>query len=81
MFDCPSPTEQVVLEIAEQEGIEPTELPPLYDTIDPEALNALLTTDTVSDLTFEYLDYEVTVTAPDHITVSEVEGAQSPDEE
>jgi hypothetical protein len=81
MFNNPSPTEQIVLKIAEQKGVEPTELPPLYDTIDAEALDALLTADSVGHLTFEYLDYEVTVTMPDHITVSEVEGTRSPNKE
>jgi hypothetical protein len=81
MFDNPSPFEQVVLKIAEQKGVEPTELPPLYDTIDPEALDALLTADAVGHLTFEYLGYEVTVTAPDHITISEVKETQFLDEE
>jgi hypothetical protein len=81
MFDNPSPLEQVVLKIAEQKGVEPTELPPLYDTVDPEPLNELLTADAVDRLTFEYVGYKVTFTSPDHITISEGEVTQSPDNE
>jgi hypothetical protein len=57
-------TESVVDEIttgvATLEDTDPENLRPLYEVIDTEALEALFR-DTRGELTFEYLDYEVTV--------------------
>lgn len=33
--------EQIVTEVAALEGAEPTELPPLFDAVDPDALGAI----------------------------------------
>ncbi|ELY90286.1 hypothetical protein C483_12278 [Natrialba hulunbeirensis JCM 10989] len=44
---------------------DPTELPPLYDTIDPDALDALFSDQTATDvrpeISFTYDQYEVTI--------------------
>lgn len=60
-----TPSEAVIVAVAEVTDQSPAELPILNDTIDPGALNRLL--DTTKDassptVTFEYSGYEVTVT-------------------
>lgn len=60
-----SPTHTVVEEVAAREGTAPTDLAPLYDSIDPEALDSLVggsgSHSSVSRLAFTYCGYEVTV--------------------
>lgn len=59
-----TPMYAVVSAVAEAEGVDVVELPPLYDTIDPEALNALFTSQddaAVSTVEFEYAGYTVVV--------------------
>lgn len=50
-------------------------LDPLYETLDPDALDALFATDdragTVESLTFEYCGFRVTVTGARRLTVTE----------
>ncbi|ELZ06314.1 hypothetical protein C482_00790 [Natrialba chahannaoensis JCM 10990] len=45
---------------------DPTALPPLYDTIDPDALDALFSEQTAADVrpevSFTYNQYDVTIT-------------------
>ncbi|WP_343217248.1 HalOD1 output domain-containing protein [Halovivax limisalsi] len=66
----------IVSEVADREGVDPTELrPPLHDVIDPEALDALFEPTTTSQrardgsVTFAYCGYEVTVTAAGDISI------------
>lgn len=69
----------VVTAVARAHGVHPTDLPPLFDTIDPEALDALVThhverssrTDLV--VTFVYEGCEVTVHGDGEIVVSKLE--------
>lgn len=57
----PSLSEAIVAAVAKREGIEVTELSkPLYDVIDPEALDELFR-DTRGKVAFTYLGYVVTV--------------------
>lgn len=63
-----SPSHAVITNIAEQEGIDPLDMsPPLYDVLDPEALDRLLeprydgTARPDVDVTFTYRGYTVTV--------------------
>lgn len=60
--DCP-PSEAVVEVIAAVTGRNVRDLEALYEVLDPEALNALLTDGRSGEraITFEYLDHEVTV--------------------
>ena len=60
-------TETIVEEVAEREGVDPLELPPLYEAIDPEAV-ATVMTDVIGDetregvcLKFSYSGYEFMV--------------------
>ncbi|WP_233265006.1 HalOD1 output domain-containing protein [Halomarina oriensis] len=51
----------VVDAVASAEGVPPRRLEPLYDTIDPDALDALVTDDASVDVRFEYEWYTVRV--------------------
>ena len=60
------PTAAVVESVAQRAGVDTTELPPLYDAIDPDALDAIFdhaSQDSSSGprVTFSYGGFEVTV--------------------
>jgi len=55
--------EAVVYAVADAEGVDPTDLDPLYDTIDPEALDALFAGGGEGRIAFTYGGHEVEVTA------------------
>lgn len=67
-------TESVVQEVASLEGVDPHELPPLYETVDPEALNQTLESLSHGEgyFKFTYTDYEVNVDGDGTVTVREV---------
>lgn len=59
--DSPSPSQAVLHEIAEDTEVRPEALnPPLYDAVDPDALDAVFRGDT-GHVTFEFHGYVVTV--------------------
>ena len=73
----------VIEAVAEREGIDPVDLTPpayepLYAVVDPEALDALFlarTNGTVrspGSISFEFCDYDVTVTSEGDVTVSDL---------
>lgn len=70
------PSEAVVERVANREGVHPLELDPLYEVIDPSALDALVRTHEQKtsglQITFVYHGYEVTVTAEGVVHVDEV---------
>lgn len=79
------PLSRVIFEsIAAVEGIEPAELsPPLYDVIEPEALDELFRTSkhmtpSCGWVVFEYLDYEVTAHSTGYVEVQRVSEDSSP---
>lgn len=47
--------------ISEADGGDPDPRPPLYEVVDPEALNNLFREQNNGEVTFTYLDYEITV--------------------
>ncbi|AHG00304.1 hypothetical protein HALLA_17355 [Halostagnicola larsenii XH-48] len=56
--------------IAEVKEVEPSQLPPIYDTIDPEPIAALINdSGTDFELTFEYEDLQIRIT-PDRYQIS-----------
>ena len=64
-------SEAVLTAIAEREGVDELELrEPLYETIDPDALDALFR-DGRGRVTFEYLGYLVTVDQDGEVEVEE----------
>lgn len=60
------PSHAVVERVAAREGVEPTELTPLYDVVDPDAVDTLVerTVGSGSSLKiqFKYHGHDVTVT-------------------
>ena len=65
-----SPSLRIVETVANAEGIDPVELePPLYDAVDPNAIDDLFAATTTSNpsrngrLNFRYRGYDVTVRA------------------
>lgn len=56
--------------VAELKGVEPDQLPPIYNTIDPEPVAALINdSGTHFELTFEYEGLQILVT-PDRYQIS-----------
>ncbi|MFB1066276.1 HalOD1 output domain-containing protein [Natrinema sp. H-ect4] len=53
-----SPATEIVDRVAEMEEQDPLDLPPLYDSIDPDALDRLAES---SKIQFEYIGYNITV--------------------
>lgn len=67
-----SVTARIVSEVADLEGIDPTAVDArLYDAVDPDALAAVVNSETDSRLTvsFDYAGYRVTVIADDEPAV------------
>lgn len=63
-------SEAVIQGVATQEGVAPEELePPLYDSIDPDALDQLFH-ETMGQVSFEYIDYTITVDSVGNVEVS-----------
>lgn len=71
--DTSSVSESIIEEIANHRGIEPTELEPLYHTLDPDALDTLISTlrdrDGNGKLVFSYSGYEVMVYSGTHVVI------------
>lgn len=67
---------QIIEEVADEKGLATTELSPLYETIDVEALDALLQLDTDGDqgirhIEFQYEGYTVVADSDGKIAVAE----------
>ncbi|ELY81511.1 HalOD1 output domain-containing protein [Natrinema pallidum] len=58
-----SPSQTVLRAVATETNTPVLELEPLYDTIDPEALNTLVTGNGAVRVAFDYQDFTVTVDA------------------
>ncbi|WP_293026993.1 HalOD1 output domain-containing protein [Natronococcus sp.] len=73
-------SEQVIRAVAEQTDTDPLELPPLFELIDPDALDTLFDPIDVRaplglDLTFTYAGCEVTVAYDGEVIISVEEAA------
>lgn len=56
--------------VADLEGVDPAQLPPIYNTIDPEPIAALINgSGTEFELTFEYQGFEIRIT-PDRYQIT-----------
>ncbi|WP_436936149.1 HalOD1 output domain-containing protein [Halovenus marina] len=62
---------QVVHSVADTTTTEVSDLPPLYDAIDPDALDAFVAGMTDGSVSFTYAGCEVTVDSDETITVAE----------
>lgn len=65
----------IVRAVAVLENTDPMELPPLYQVLDPEALDALVESNPgpPKRIEFDYYGYEVIVREGDHVTVVDPE--------
>lgn len=67
----------IVEAVADREDCNPTEIEPLYDAINPDALNALFFDSAQSssringEISFEYCGYLINVTSDGRITIDE----------
>lgn len=71
-----SVTARVVGAVADEEGVDPTELStPLFEAVDPDALEDVFPTppdaDVVGRIEFTYCGYDVTVDSHGEVTVDE----------
>lgn len=64
-----TPAERVVERVSEAAGIDPLTLPPLYDAIEPDALDALIGSMVQGSISFEYAGHQVAVDSHGTITV------------
>ncbi|EMA29347.1 HalOD1 output domain-containing protein [Halobiforma nitratireducens] len=61
--------------IAAREGCDPTDFPPLYETVDPEAVAAVLESPADTTVRFEYGGYRIMVGSDPH-SVTVIDGEQ-----
>lgn len=65
----------IVREVADREGVDCTELPPLYNIIDPDALEALadsLAQDSdEGEIQFAYCGYQILIDSDGHVIVTD----------
>lgn len=71
--------EAIVSAVAEEKGVDPTELPPLYRVVDSDALDSLFRTEQesgqpVGRVVFHYEGYEVTVYSTGRVELDEGSG-------
>lgn len=73
-WDAVRASTAVVEMVAIAADVEPSALDPLYDTVDPEALDRLIGKDETSavavEVVFEYAGYDVTVRGDGVVTVA-----------
>lgn len=63
-------SEQIIDHIATLENTDPLELPPLFDAVDPDALEALFADHRIGTVEFPYAGYTVTVEVGDESTIT-----------
>lgn len=63
---------EVVEEVAAREGVQPTDLDPLYGVVDPDALDSLFRNGS-GTVTFEYHGYEVIAGSDGHVALRDLE--------
>jgi hypothetical protein len=66
-----SVSERVIQAAADAKDRDELELPPLYDTIDPDAFEELIAGMSSGEISFQYAGCEITVTADAQIRVEE----------
>ncbi|MFO7925412.1 MAG: HalOD1 output domain-containing protein [Halobacteriota archaeon] len=64
-------SERVIRGVSTADDSDPVELPPLYDAIDPEALDAVVKRMSDGAVSFVYAGYEVTVESDGTIDLGE----------
>jgi hypothetical protein len=65
-------SERILAAVAAREGVDPMDLTvPLYDAIDVDALDKLTASQTVTDITFTYYGYEISVDSDGAVEISD----------
>ena len=62
-------SERIVLGVADAEGVDHSELDPLYETIDPDALDVLFRPDVRGSISFTYQGHNVAVGSDGGVSV------------
>lgn len=66
-----SVSEAVILALIRVTGVDPLEIPPLGESLNPIALDSLFEDDSFTgNMTFQYEAYEITVTSDGDITIA-----------
>lgn len=69
----------VIETIAEECGTDPIDLPPLYDVVDPDALDTLFRDpDITGSVSFTYVDHRVSVDPRGEVTIEGSHAERSP---
>lgn len=68
-----NPSNEIAQAIADREEIATEELPPLYDSVDTEGLNAVLQSAPDATVTFPHRGYEVTVTGSGEVNLTRID--------
>lgn len=66
-----SVTDRVVQQVASNMDDDPLELPPLYEAIDPDGLERLAQSMADGEVSFTYVDHQVTVSYDGTVDVDE----------
>ena len=66
-----SASEQVIQTVAKQSNTDGLDLPPLFDTLDPDSLDTLIRGMTDGKISFSYAGYDITVNSQGAIEVDE----------
>jgi len=66
-------SEQIIREVAAEEGVDPVELtPPLFEVIEPDALDALYTnSDARPEITFTWQGYTISTDSEGRVSIDE----------
>ncbi|WP_170155624.1 HalOD1 output domain-containing protein [Halopiger aswanensis] len=67
-----TPSMRVVDKVATRTGVDPEELPPLYDAINPDVIETVLQTDSAR-VVFEYAGHTIIITEESQIRVESSE--------
>jgi hypothetical protein len=67
------PATAIVRAVADREGVPATQLPPLYETVDPDVIDAIYEASSASGarVTFEYVGYTITFRTDGTIVVDD----------
>lgn len=67
--------ETIVKAIATVKGVSPMEVPPLYDSVDPDAVESLFEHSDSHRIQFRHAGFDVVVTASGEIKLSSIDGS------
>lgn len=66
-----SASEQVIKTAASRSNIDALDLPPLFDTPDPDAMDTLIREMNVGEVSFDYAGYHITVNTDGGVNTDE----------